>query len=300
MASSLKNVVIIGAGGNLGSHVLKAFLSSKAFNITALTRESSTSSFPDGLQVIKSDYSHDSLVSAFKGQDAVISIVGNAGLSFQQKLIDAAVDAGVKRFIPSEFGNNTADDRVRALAPLLDGKKANVDYLKERQDRLTWTALITGPFFDAGVKNGFLGFNLQSHEATLYDEGTNPASVSTLAQIGRALVAVLQNPEVTQNQYVYVESFTITQKQILGALEKATGKDWKVTDVALKPLIEESTERLKGGDFTAVRVLLLAAGWARFPDGPYGDWARVSGGSWNERLGLEYEDFDEVVGSLVN
>lgn len=79
----------------------------------------------------------------------MISIVGNAGLAFQQKLIDAAVDAGVKRFIPSEFGNNTADDRVRALAPLLDGKKANVDYLKERQDRLTWTALITGPFFDA-------------------------------------------------------------------------------------------------------------------------------------------------------
>lgn len=79
----------------------------------------------------------------------MISIVGNAGLSFQQKLIDAAVDAGVKRFIPSEYGNNTADDRVRALAPLLDGKKANVDYLKERQDRLTWTALITGPFFDA-------------------------------------------------------------------------------------------------------------------------------------------------------
>lgn len=78
----------------------------------------------------------------------MISIVGNGGFSNQQKLIDAALAAGVKRFIPSEFGNNTADERVRALAPLLDGKKAIVDYLKEKQDRLSWTALITGPFFD--------------------------------------------------------------------------------------------------------------------------------------------------------
>ncbi|RDH29242.1 NAD(P)-binding protein [Aspergillus welwitschiae] len=300
MTSPLKNVVIVGAAGNLGSHVLKAFLSSNAFNITVLSRDSSTSTFPDGLKVIKSDYSHDSLVSAFKGQDAVISIVGNGGFSNQQKLIDAALAAGVKRFIPSEFGNNTADERVRALAPLLDGKKAVVDYLKEKQDRLSWTALITGPFFDWGLQTGFLGFNLQSHEATVYDNGTIPASVSTLAQIGRALVAVLQNPEATGNQYVYVESFTVTQKQILGALEKATGKEWKVTDVDFEPLIQESTERFKGGDFSAVLALLLAAALARFPDGPYGSWEQVSGGSWNKRLGIEHEDLDEVVRSLVN
>ncbi|OJJ72204.1 hypothetical protein ASPBRDRAFT_125397 [Aspergillus brasiliensis CBS 101740] len=301
MASPLKNVVIVGASGNLGTHVLQAILSTPTINTTILTRTTSTSTFPAGLSVIKSDYSHSSLVSAFKNQDAVISIVGNAGFSEQPKLIDAAIEAGVKRFIPSEFGNNTADERVRALAPLLEGKKAIVEYLREREERLSWTAVITGPFFDWGLKTGFLGFNLQSHEATIYDDGTIPFSVSTLAQIGRSLVAILQNPDVTANHYVYVESFTVTQKQVLGALEKATGQDWKVTDVELKPLIEESAERFKGGDFSAVRILLLAAGLARFPDGSYGDWEKVvDGGSWNERLGIKKEDLDEVVGGLVN
>ncbi|OGM41823.1 hypothetical protein ABOM_009662 [Aspergillus bombycis] len=284
MASALRNVVIVGAGGNLGSHVLQAFLASDAFNVTVLSRESSASVFPDGLPVIRSDYSPESLVSAFQGQDAVISVVGRGGYAHQQKLVDAALAAGVKRFIPAEF----------------EGKKAKVDYLREREDRMSWTTVITGAFFDYALKIGFLGFDLQSREATIYDEGVTPASVSTLPQIGRALVAILQNAEATKNQYVYVESFTVTQNDVLQALETATDEKWKVDHVDLQPLIKESTERFNNGDLAGARILNLAAGLAKFPDGPYGDWSRVPGGSWNVRLGLEKEELDQVVRSLIS
>ncbi|PYI24188.1 isoflavone reductase family protein [Aspergillus violaceofuscus CBS 115571] len=291
MASSLRNVVIVGAGGNLGSHVLNAFLATHDFSITVLSRESSTSVFPESVPVIRSDYSHESLVSAFQGKDAVISVVGRGGYSSQQKLVDAALAAGVKRFIPAEFGNNSADERVRALAPILESKKAKVDYLRAREHQMSWTT---------ALKIGFLGFNLQTHEATIYDDGVTPASVSTLPQIGRALVAILRHAELTKNQYVYVESFTVTQNEVLAALERATGeKQWKVQHVDLKPLIDESTERFKQGDLAGARILNLAAGLGRFHDGPYGDWSRVPGGSWNARLGLEVEDLDQVVRAVA-
>ncbi|PLB52880.1 NAD(P)-binding protein [Aspergillus steynii IBT 23096] len=299
MASALKNVVLVGAGGNLGSHVLAAFLASGAFNITVLSRESSTSIFPDGLRIVRSDYSHGSLVAAFHDQDAVISLVGRSGYADQQKLVDAALAAGVKRFIPSEFGNNSADARVRALAPILEGKKAKIDYLRQREHRMSWTTVITGAFFDYALRIGFLGFDLKAHDATIYDNGTVPASVSTLPQIGRALVAILEHPEATANQYVYVESFTVTQNEVLEALEKASGETWTLNNVNLRPLIEESTERFKQGDLAGARILNLAAGVARFPDGPYGDWSTVPGGSWNGRLGLEKEDLDDVARSLL-
>ncbi|RAK78871.1 aromatic alcohol reductase [Aspergillus fijiensis CBS 313.89] len=300
MASSLRNVVIVGAGGNLGPHVLKAFLSADEFRVTVLSRDSSTSVFPEGVPVIRSDYSHESLVSAFRDQDAVISVVGRGGYAAQQKLVDAALAAGVKRFIPAEFGNNSADERVRALAPMLEGKKAKVDYLRAREDQMSWTTVITGAFFDYALKIGFLGFNLQTHEATIYDDGVIPASVSTFSQIGRALVAILRHAELTKNQYVYVESFTVTQNEVLAALERATGGEkWAVQRVDLKPLIEESTERFNQGDLAGARILNLAAGLGRFPDGPYGDWSRVPGGSWNARLGLEVEELDQVVQSVV-
>ncbi|PYI34536.1 hypothetical protein BP00DRAFT_454620 [Aspergillus indologenus CBS 114.80] len=123
--------------------------------------------------------------------------------------------------------------------------------------------------------------------------------MSTLPQIGRALVAILHHAELTKNQYVYVESFTVTQNEVLAALERATEKKWKVQHVYLKPLIEESTERFNQGDLAGARILNLAAGLGKFHDGPYGDWSRVPGGSWNARLGLEVEDLDQVVRAVV-
>lgn len=101
------------------------------------------------MKIVKTDYSPESLATAFKGQDAVISIVGTSGFADQAKIIDAAVSAGVKRFFPSEFGSDTSNADVRAIVPIFNGKRQVVDYLKTKESgTFSWTALITGPFFD--------------------------------------------------------------------------------------------------------------------------------------------------------
>jgi hypothetical protein len=41
------------------------------------------------------------------GVDAIVSVVGSLALPSQLSYIDAAIKAGVKRFIPSEFGCDT-------------------------------------------------------------------------------------------------------------------------------------------------------------------------------------------------
>lgn len=139
----------------MGTLVLQALLSFPTFKVTVLSRPTSTNTFPDGVQVIRSDYTPSSLRGAFRGQDAVVSLVGRDGYAEQRKLIDAALESGVKRFIPSEYGNNSADQRVRALAPILEGKKAKVDFLKQHEGEMSWTVLITGAFFDwvSGIEN---------------------------------------------------------------------------------------------------------------------------------------------------
>lgn len=78
-------------------------------------------------------------------------------------------------------------------------KRAKIDYLKQHEHQMSWTTVITGAFFDYAIRIGFLGFDTKSHEGTIYDNGIIPTSVSTLPQIGRALVAILQNPEITTN-----------------------------------------------------------------------------------------------------
>jgi hypothetical protein len=124
-------------------------LDSSVFTVSVLSRQVSETSFPSGVQVHKTDFSESSLLSAFRGQDAVVSVVGAGGFLEQKKIIDAAVKAGVKKFLPSEFSSNTLSDPVQELVPVFHGKKEVLDYLKSREnDGMSWTAIACGLLFD--------------------------------------------------------------------------------------------------------------------------------------------------------
>ena len=152
MTSTIKNVLLIGAGGHLGPAILSAFVADSRFRVSILTRHSSTSVFPPDVKVhrISDDYPEAELLEPFQGQDAVISIIGTAGLALQRSFIDTAIKAGVKRFVPSEFGGDTENEKATAIIPqYFQPKLETVEYLKTREEEgLTWTAFVTGPIFD--------------------------------------------------------------------------------------------------------------------------------------------------------
>lgn len=75
--------------------------------------------------------------------------MGAAAFGEQKKYIDAAITAGVKRFIPSEFSSNTPSPAVVQLLPLFGLKKEVLEYLKTKETSgLTWTAIVTALLFD--------------------------------------------------------------------------------------------------------------------------------------------------------
>lgn len=134
----------------MGKIILDALVSDTRFNVTVLTRASSTSTFPAEVTVRNTDYSNADLVEAFKGQDAVISVVGLSGFGQQKSFIDAAIFAGVKRFIPSEFSSNTLSPAVLEMLPVFGQKKEVLDYLKQKEaSGLTWTAIWPALLFDS-------------------------------------------------------------------------------------------------------------------------------------------------------
>jgi hypothetical protein len=101
--------------------------------------------------VIRTDYTPASLQAALKGQDAVIGLLAGAIVdTVQIKLIDAAIAAGVKRYVSSEFGSDTDDDAVvKAVPGLFTAKQLARDYLKGKEKQgLSWTGIVNGPFFD--------------------------------------------------------------------------------------------------------------------------------------------------------
>lgn len=65
--------------------------------------------------------------------------------SEQFRFIDAAVEAGVKRFVASEYGLNNANPKARALNSVFDDKGRVQEYLREKErEGLTWSSVSCG------------------------------------------------------------------------------------------------------------------------------------------------------------
>lgn len=300
--TTIKNVAILGASGNLGPSIVNAFLKNGSFNITAIARTESKATFPSGVKVIKTDLTtEESLKKAFEGQDAVISSAGAGQLSDQKLYIDAALAAGVKRFVPSEFGSDLSDPKVVELIPLFQGKVDVTKYLESKESSsFSWTAVSNGPFFDWGLKVGFLGFDLNNKTAKIWDDGNTTWSTTNLALIGEALVKAFlpEHVEETRNQTIFISSHTATQNKILAALEKATGEKFKVETVDGKKLLEESSARVKSGNFQVpdIYAIIQSVGFSA----DLGNLSDHSKKSWNEKLGLqEDEDLEADVKRIL-
>ena len=114
-------------------------------NVTVIKRLSSSASFPASITVRTADLSSvDSATAASEDQDAVVSTVGTAGLPGQSVLVDAAVAANVKRFLPSDFGSDIANPKAGIL-PIFKLKLATHKVLHEAaaakpDSHLSWFA----------------------------------------------------------------------------------------------------------------------------------------------------------------
>ncbi|UKZ91752.1 uncharacterized protein TrAFT101_006723 [Trichoderma asperellum] len=77
----------------------------------------------------------DALVSIFRGQDAVVSTTRTFASKYQLTAINAAAAAGVRRFLPSEYGGNTSLVGVTNYPPFAAEKKAIVDHLRTKESQ---------------------------------------------------------------------------------------------------------------------------------------------------------------------
>ncbi|KAK4862916.1 hypothetical protein LT330_010746 [Penicillium expansum] len=298
-SSPIKSVLVIGPGGNVGKSTVKALLDEK-FEVTGLTRESSEAILPEGVRHIKTDYSEESLRDAFKGQDAIIStissIIPGAALTPQKSLVDSAISAGVKVFFPSEYGIDTSDRSASEYIPFLVDKIQTVDYLKTQQDKISWTAVITGSLFDWGLNiPGFGGLDVPERTATIFDGGDISYEATNLDQVGRAIARSLKSPDLTKNQYVYVNSFTVTQNKVLSALERATNEKFTLSESTVEDLWQDGATKLKEGQPLGTVSMIAASIYGK---GGLASFSQTKG-LWNKVLGLPQEDLDEFVRGYV-
>ncbi|APA11187.1 hypothetical protein SS1G_11394 [Sclerotinia sclerotiorum 1980 UF-70] len=254
--SIIKNVAFVGASGALGLPVLDVLIKSNKFNITVLTRAASKSTpeLPTSVTILPVDFtSVTSLTSALQTQniDAVVSCVGAPGLQGQSLLIDAAVAAGVKRFLPSEFGSDLSNPLAKPLPVFADKitTQAHLEAAVAKNPSLTYTYVRNGPFLDWGLEHKLL-LDLSSGTSTIYDGGDVLFSTTTLETIGKAVVGVLEKFEETKNRAVYIQDIQITQNRLLELAKKvAPEKKWESVHAETAKILASSNERAARGEF---------------------------------------------------
>ncbi|KAJ4288964.1 hypothetical protein N0V90_011306 [Kalmusia sp. IMI 367209] len=231
--STFETVALLGKG-LLGSATLPALVDA-GFTVTVLSRsEKNKEGLPAGVKYTVVDYSSiDSLEAAFRGQDVVVSTIGGfEGLAGQKLMIDAAIKAGVKRFIPSDFSSMSTDPAVAHLIHYV-GMVDIQNYIKAKAEAglIEYSIFTIGVFTEYLVKFGF-AVDWANKSAEVWNGGITPMSTTSLAGTGKAIAGALKNPDATKNRIVYVHEFVVTQKHLLDLTRKyAPSEDWKLTTI---------------------------------------------------------------------
>ncbi|KXT15228.1 hypothetical protein AC579_1378 [Pseudocercospora musae] len=302
----IKNVAVVGASGNSGSHMVKELLATGKHTVTAISRVDSKNKLPEGVQVARVDYSKfDTLVEALKGQDAlVITLSTVADHSQQGELIKAAAKAGVSWIMPNDWAPDTHHEGlVKDVFAFQDMVKTRK--MIEDTPGVSHLSVSTGFWYEwsLSIPNSY-GFDLVNREVTFFDNGETKISTSTWPQVGRAVAAILSMPidpegsakaclEDFRNKTFYINSFTVSQRDMFESALRVTGtkeSDWKITKEPAKERYDAGLKAFQNGDRRGfVKVMYTRV---FYPDGN-GDF-EMNRGVANELLGLPKESLDEA------
>ncbi|KAM0269054.1 hypothetical protein ACHAQH_009832 [Verticillium albo-atrum] len=275
---AIKNVAHAGASGALGEAVLQELVDA-GFNVTILSRAAGKvpSSFAGKVKEAVVDYTDSaSLKSALAGIDAVVSTLGAPAVGDAQRtLVDASAEAGVQRFIPSNFGCDQENSLTRQL-PVFAEKVKTEDYLAEKakSSPLSYTFIYNNLFLDWGITRGSL-VNLKEKSVTQYNGGQLPVSVTRLVTVGKAIVGVLNNAEATANRSVRIEDGKVSFSQLAKWAQEAVPGSWSTPEVDTNELKAKADEALGKGIFD---------GWVWFN--------YILQGGINESYGPDFKNVD--------
>ncbi|GEM08183.1 nmrA-like domain containing protein [Rhodotorula toruloides] len=128
----------------------------------------------------------------------------------------AAKEAGVKLFVPGEFGNPTTNIEQAEVHPIMYGKKQIQDLLKSVG--LPTLLVFNGPFSDTTF-NAFLGFDAATGRIRLVGKGDTPISWTTRLDVARFLAHYLSTltsfPSASESAVLRIEGDRKTYSEVV-------------------------------------------------------------------------------------
>lgn len=179
------------------------------------------------------------LSALFKRFHTVIGCTGFVtGGGFQLKLARAVLDAGVRRYVPWQFGVDY-DVIGRGSAQDLFDEQLEVRDLLRSQDRTGWIIISTGMFTSFLFEPSFGVVDLARDTVHALGSWDNAVTVTTPGDVG-ALTAeiVFEEPPII-NQVVYTAGDSITYGRLADILESVLGREVRREEWSVPELRDE-------------------------------------------------------------
>ena len=226
-------IVLAGATGDLGHRIAQVLLKRGAM-VRALVRSGNTK--PEitqlrglGAEIVEVDFnSVTALTKACAGAACVVSALSGRRdviVEGQKRLLDAAVAAGVPRFIPSDFCIDTTK--------LPNGSNRNLDLRREFNRRLDQapiqaTSILNGMFTDLLTEQApVVLFGLK--RVLYYGDADQPLDFTTIANTAEFTAAAALDP--TTPRYLRVAGEVASIRGLQKAASAATGAQFKLLRV---------------------------------------------------------------------
>lgn len=164
------------------------------------------------------------LAATFGRYDTVISCVGfAAGRGMQVKLTEAALKAGVARYIPWQFGVDY--DLIGRGSPQdTFDEQLDVRDMLRAQDRTEWIIVSTGMFTSFLFDPSFGVVDLLAGRVNALGSLDTAVTVTTPEDIGVLTAAIVVHEPRVANQVVYTAGDTLTYRELASLLERVTGR----------------------------------------------------------------------------
>ncbi|WP_437525385.1 NmrA family NAD(P)-binding protein [Sorangium sp. So ce726] len=262
-----QTIALVGGTGSLGTLIGNAVLDKPGVQLRLLVRQGSRDKVAAlekrGAQVVEGALGADAggaLASLCQGASTIISAVqGGADVIIdgQTHLLRAARDAGVKRFIPSDYsldlfkvkpGHIPTSEMRRQFALVADAERGDVEVVH----------VLNGGFLDRGVLFGFIRvIDVDKRTAYVWGDGKQPMDWTTYADTARytAEVAIDERPVP---RVFSVAGDVLDFEGLVHAYESGSGKKLRVERLgSLEELDARIDELQKAGPANLLAYLPL-------------------------------------------
>lgn len=237
---SINKVVILGATGNVGLHIVSA-LSTAGFHVTAASRSTPTNTqiFRSNVKWTTVDYSSaTSLEALFSHQDAIVEAFNPSSLSNHELITDTAIATGIRHIITPDFSSDTFNpyaEELEIFAPKLEAQRYLEAKLKYTETK--WTGVIVGPFYDWAIPRNLFWLSPKERTITVCGSGNQKVSMSKIDMCARGTVAVISNPEQFANRPAYFADYTVSTNELVSMAKEVLGLEWESWTVVNVPLL---------------------------------------------------------------